>query len=167
MITRIIPVLDTSNLQLRHIYPDEVGEIAFPSGREGEAAGSLGTPLSELDRIAEEVDAGRALHWGIRLKAEGRLIGTCGFYRGFEGRRGEIGYVMNPEYRRRGLMKEAISAIVAYGFDKLGLLEIVAYTERRNLASIRLLEKLDFEWDVNYLNTVLVKFSLRNPNIRE
>jgi len=83
-------------------------------------------------------------------KPEGRYIGRCGLYprRTDEGHliAGEamLAYYLARPYWGRGLATEAGHAFVKYGFETLGLSCIVAGMNARNLASIRVAEKLGF-----------------------
>ena len=52
---------------------------------------------------------------------------------------------MNPEYRRKGIMTEAVGEIVRFGFEELGLDGIYAYTAEDNLPSRQLLVTNGFE----------------------
>lgn len=54
----------------------------------------------------------------------------------------EIGWRLGFEFWNRGLATEGARAALRYGFEKLGLDEIVAYTAAGNLRSRRVMEKL-------------------------
>lgn len=54
----------------------------------------------------------------------------------------ELGYRMRPEFWGRGLATEGGRAALRYGFEQLGLDEIVAYTLPVNRRSRRVMEKL-------------------------
>lgn len=54
----------------------------------------------------------------------------------------ELGYRMRAEFWGRGLATEAGQAALRYGFESLGLLEIVAFTVPANTRSRRVMEKL-------------------------
>jgi RimJ/RimL family protein N-acetyltransferase len=54
----------------------------------------------------------------------------------------EIGYRLRPEFWGRGLATEAGQAALRYGFERLGLEEIVAFTIPANKRSRRVMEKL-------------------------
>ena len=56
----------------------------------------------------------------------------------------EIGYGMNPAYEGRGLMTEAVKAMVRWASRQPGVREIQAETDPGNLASQRVLEKAGF-----------------------
>jgi ribosomal-protein-alanine N-acetyltransferase len=54
----------------------------------------------------------------------------------------EIGYRLRPEFWGRGLATEAGQAALRYGFERLGLPEIVAFTLPANKRSRRVIEKI-------------------------
>lgn len=87
----------------------------------------------------------RCIRWGITLKEENVVIGSCGFY-GIHPwhMRGSIGYELARRFWRKGIMAEAITALLDFGFGELGLHRIDAVVIPENVASIGLLEKLGF-----------------------
>jgi RimJ/RimL family protein N-acetyltransferase len=83
----------------------------------------------------------QALQLGLEL--DGRMIGDCLlFYRSVEHHQGEIGYVLNPDFHGHGYMTEAADAMLALGFDGLGLHRIMGRTDARNTASHSVLRRL-------------------------
>jgi RimJ/RimL family protein N-acetyltransferase len=54
----------------------------------------------------------------------------------------EIGWRLRPAFWRRGYASEAASAILRYGFDRLGLDEVVAEIDVDNAASISVAERI-------------------------
>ncbi len=56
-----------------------------------------------------------------------------------------IGYDLSRPYWRRGIMTEALEAVIEFGFERMGLNRIEAVVFVENVASHRLLEKLRFE----------------------
>jgi len=85
-------------------------------------------------------------------KPEGRYIGRCGLYPlrndANEVVPGEalIAFYLARPYWGRGLATEAGRAFIAHGFGQLGLSRIEAGINAKNLASIRVIEKLGFSW---------------------
>lgn len=59
-------------------------------------------------------------------------------------RRAEMGYWLRSDLARRGLMTEAASAVVEFGFEDVGLHRIELRAAPGNAASIRIAEKLGF-----------------------
>ena len=53
-----------------------------------------------------------------------------------------LGYIFDPAYGGHGYATEAVSAMVAYAFDRLGVRRITAGCFADNLASVRILEKV-------------------------
>jgi RimJ/RimL family protein N-acetyltransferase len=54
----------------------------------------------------------------------------------------EIGWRLASPYWGHGYATEGARAALAFGFERLGLPEIVAFTVRANLRSIRVMEKI-------------------------
>lgn len=76
-----------------------------------------------------------------------KVIGWCGFHTWYtQHNRAEIGYVMTDEnYKNQGLMSEALIAILAFGFNEMGLNRIEAYVADDNEPSLKLLKKFNFK----------------------
>ncbi|WP_409291537.1 GNAT family N-acetyltransferase [Peribacillus sp. SCS-37] len=88
----------------------------------------------------------RSVRWGLQLKDEGRFIGTIGLNNlQIHNKRTEIGYEIHPHYWRKGLVSEALSAVLKYIFEELGLYRAAAVTFPENLPSSALLEKHSFQ----------------------
>ena len=84
--------------------------------------------------------------WGIERKADGRLIGTCGYFRwDKQHHRAEIGYDLRPDAWEQGLMPEALQALVRFGFKEMNLNRIEATVHIENLRSQRVLAKVGFQ----------------------
>jgi ribosomal-protein-alanine N-acetyltransferase len=88
--------------------------------------------------------------WAICLPTQTgqNLIGACGIYEIDDyNRNADIGYWLLPEYWGTGIMQECLRCILAYGFHEKQLHRIEAEVEHGNLASVRLLQKLEFRWE--------------------
>jgi ribosomal-protein-alanine N-acetyltransferase len=146
------PSLTTNRLNLRQIQPTDA-EALFAIKADQEGANSYGQePHQSPDdthtwiqlRMAE-YDRREAIPWGITLKGEDTVIGTCPLFNfgpGFHC--AEIGYELHRAYWRQGMMTEALSAVLTYGFTELGLHRIEADPFARNTRSTSLLLKLGF-----------------------
>jgi len=88
-------------------------------------------------------DAGERLALAISpADAPDNLIGAIGLSLDAQHARGELGYWISLEMWGRGYATEASHAIIAFGFDVLGLNRIQARHFLRNPASGRVLQKL-------------------------
>ncbi|MEV0157163.1 GNAT family N-acetyltransferase [Micromonospora sp. NPDC050686] len=54
----------------------------------------------------------------------------------------QLGYIFDPAYGGKGYATEAVTAMVAYSFDQLGVRRITAGCFADNLPSVRILEKV-------------------------
>jgi len=84
--------------------------------------------------------------WEIVLKKENRIIGGLCF-KGSPDEKGrvEIGYGMQDEYRCKGYATEAVKELMNWTFSFNNITEIIAETEKDNLPSHRVLEKVGME----------------------
>ncbi|WP_269477583.1 GNAT family N-acetyltransferase [Hominibacterium faecale] len=82
--------------------------------------------------------------WRITLQTTGEEIGSLGFHGVPEKGQVEIGYGIEQAYQRQGLGTEAVRAAVEWAFSQTNVYFVTAEAEEDNLASVRLLEKLQF-----------------------
>jgi ribosomal-protein-alanine N-acetyltransferase len=95
--------------------------------------------------IKERTKNKETFYWGISLKDQPNLIGTICLWKFTEDRKqAEVGYELLPEYHRKGIMSEALAAVVDFGFNDLQLQEMVAMTNKFNENSKGLLLKHQF-----------------------
>lgn len=109
----------------------------------------------------------------LHEKATGEVIGDCGFHTwNSTHRRAELFYTLRHDrYKRQGLMSEALPPVISYGFGRLELHRIAAFTAKWNTASVRLLEKNGFTFEgtmrqdyrVNGVNEDSECYSLLGP----
>lgn len=138
------PLLSNERLHLRRVVPSDVAVIQEITYYDGVASTSLSEALAMMEQIEQDSAKGDTVHWGICVKGSDEVVGTCGFYRGFAGNAGEIGYILRARYRGRGIMTSALSPVIAFGLKEMALNVIHAYTDPSNTASIGVLERLGF-----------------------
>jgi RimJ/RimL family protein N-acetyltransferase len=79
----------------------------------------------------------------VVLPESGELIGNCGMrVRDPVLRAGDIGYEFDPRYWGRGYATEVARAMLAFGFDELGMHRISAHCVADNVGSAHVLEKI-------------------------
>nr|WP_314498161.1 GNAT family N-acetyltransferase [uncultured Chryseobacterium sp.] len=101
--------------------------------------------LDFIMTIKKRTEKRETVFFGIISKDHPRLIGTICLWKFSDDRKeAEIGYELLPEFHRKGLMSEALKAVVGYGFKELNLKEIFAFTHKSNENSKGLLLKNNF-----------------------
>lgn len=84
-------------------------------------------------------------YWLVILKEENRAIGLIGF-KGSpdEHNEVEIGYGIELPYRGRGFVTEAARRLIEWAQERMSGLAVLAETDKSNVPSERVLEKLGF-----------------------
>jgi [ribosomal protein S5]-alanine N-acetyltransferase len=157
VVPSVSPVVECGRVRLRAVSGLDAAALLKVSFYDGVAARDEAHAREQLARIAGDQARGESVHWGIEDIASGALVGTVGYYRGFEQREGEVGYVLLLPWRGKGLMREALRCALAFGLDELGLRCVRARTAVTNAASIAVLARCGFrlerssEWELTYV----------------
>lgn len=78
-------------------------------------------------------------------KQSKEIVGTITIRIDKNNNKGEIGYWIGKDYWGKGFATEAVNKIVGFGFNELNLNKIWASAISRNTASIKVLEKAEFQ----------------------
>lgn len=84
--------------------------------------------------------------WTTILKDTNEIIGWCGLKYLTDINETDLGYRWKQQHWGKGYATEAGRACLQYGFEKLGLEQIVAQVLEENKASVRVLEKLGMSY---------------------
>lgn len=150
-----LPTLETKRLVLRRMLVSDCYDM-FEYARLPEVTEHLTwSPHANLDytkeylaHLSHHYRLGDFYDWALILKEENKMIGTCGFTRfHFPHDSAEVGYVINPGYRGRGIAPEALAAVLAFGFETVGLHRIEAKFVAENEASRRVMEKVGMRFE--------------------
>lgn len=99
-----------------------------------------------LRRIDTNITRGESLYWMLAARADGAFLGTVCLWNFSPDRyEAETGFTLQPTRQGKGYMREALSAVLDFGFQALHLRAIHARTHRDNAAAIRLLQGLGFD----------------------
>ncbi len=103
--------------------------------------------LTFIEKIWSNGDRGPDVFWGICLNTHPDLIGSVCLWN-FSGDRklAELGYELLPVFQGRGLMSEAVKAVLDYAFNHPELTTIEAYTHKENMPSKKMLAKFQFRF---------------------
>lgn len=73
-----------------------------------------------------------------------------------------IGYWISPDHQQQGYATEAVSLVVTYGFEELGLHRIAANVFSTNTPSKRLLESIGFKEEGRLRETTVIEGQRRD-----
>lgn len=146
------PRLTTDRLLLRELAAEDAAVLHRYWSDAAVTAYMVLEPFASVDVTARMIEllqglpaAGQGIRWAVVRQGDGLVLGTCGFHNfQAEHRRAEVGYELGQEYWGRGLMTEALTAILGHGFGVLDLNRIEAFVNRGNVRSAALLASLGF-----------------------
>ncbi|MDH4141343.1 MAG: GNAT family N-acetyltransferase [Chloroflexota bacterium] len=159
--------LKTARLILRPYQAGDLEAIADLFGREdvcrylmwrpmdAEQARSLLERRLRQTRIEADGD-------GILLAAvaadTGRTIGEFMLRQAsMTSRQGEVGWSIHPDVQGLGLATEGAREMIRMGFDQLGLHRIAAECDPRNVASVRVMERLGMRREAHFVENEFLK----------
>jgi ribosomal-protein-alanine N-acetyltransferase len=165
-----LPSLETERLHLRRISTRDANDI-FEYASDPEVAKfvtwehhrSIADSIHYVRMIVNSYSRGEPSPWGIILKEEQKLIGTGGFHWWlYEHSRAEVGYTISARYWNRGLMTEALKAIIEFGFEKMMLNRIEAKCYVQNAPSEKVLQKCGMKFEGILRESLYVKEEFRD-----
>jgi [ribosomal protein S5]-alanine N-acetyltransferase len=146
------PILYTKRLTLRRVTKEDAKEIFLLRSDttvmqylDRPPAADINDAFQFIQRVEDNLANNDGINWCIALQGDDTLIGSIGFHRiEKEHYRAEIGYMLTSPFHRQGIMQEAITAVLHYGFKIMNLHSIEANVNPLNEPSIKLLEKNGF-----------------------
>ncbi len=167
-------IIETERLLLRPFTREDIGP-SYRMNLDAEVSKYTGdggvVSMEEIERrIVENVFGDYKKHGFGRLavvwKAENTFIGFTGLKYLEDMDEVDLGYRFMREYWGKGIATEAAKASVDLGFTKLGLDRIIAMVLPENTGSIRVLEKLQFQFEKELLeeNEMVKVYALLKEN---
>lgn len=145
----------TERLLLRRVVPSDAADLHSYYGRADVAAYLVTPPLSRAEaevevhrriRLNDDVgpDGPRAPDaLGLVLELEGRVVGDVVLiYKGPDYSQAEVGWVIHPDAGGRGLVTEAVRALLDIAFVHHGFHRVYAELDARNTRSAAMCERL-------------------------
>ena len=110
------------------------------------SATSIEKAKEYIKKCSDEIKDKKSCCLGIYSKENKQLIGSIGLIN-FDKKRKqcETGFWIGVNYWGKGFMTEAVNLLTEYGFDKLGVSKIYAYSHNKNIASKKILQKCGFK----------------------
>ena len=146
------PLIETERLTLRAITMEDAADL-FELRKDADVMRyldrdphrTLEDSKEMIQKIVDGTKNNETIGWGISFKNETQLIGTISYHRiEKEHYRAEIGYILHPKHWRKGIINEAMRAVIRYGFETMKLHSIEANVNPDNIASTNLLKKHGF-----------------------
>ena len=101
--------------------------------------------LEFISKTNTGIDNLNIYYWVITARENDQMIGSICLWNFSKDRKtAEVGYDLSPKFQMKGIMNEALVSVLEYGFEKLHLSLIEAYTHRKNESSKKLLERNRF-----------------------
>ncbi len=165
-----LPTLETERLILRKmVLNDAEAVFAYASNSEvsrytlWETHRSIEDSRAFLEFATQKYENGGEPDWGIVYRGNGCLVGACGLVNWeAEHARAEVGFVLSREYWGRGLMSEAVRAILRFGFERMNLNRIEARCIAENAASARVMEKAGMVYEGTLRQREYIKGAYRD-----
>lgn len=158
------PNLTGEKIILRQIVKTDIENIIEISFYNAKQAINVEQAIAMQEKINDDYLAGNSIHWGIIDNSKTSIVGTCGYYRGFNNKTGELGCVLLEQFRGQGYMTKAMLLAMDFGLHKMGLEIITAITSKENLKARQLIESLGFQ-KVSHLPEEEIRYSYK-PEIR-
>ena len=149
ILSGFMPTLETPRLRLRKLSMRDAQDI-FEYSQDPhvaryvlwDAQRNVSEARGYIRYMLRKYRMGDPASWGIDWKENGKIIGTIGFmWIQKENAAAEVGYSLSRGYWNRGIMTEALEAVLRHGFRSMNLNRIEAQHELPNTASGAVMRK--------------------------
>ena len=159
------PTLTTERLVLRKFEKTDAPEVFRFRGDE-KVAQYIARPVMKameeaemyIEKMRKGAEENEFVQWGMTLKETNKIIGSiCLWNIQKEHYRADVGYEMHSHFWGKGIMSEALKAVIDYGFNTMKLHSIAAWVDPANIASIKLLERNNFVKEAYFKESYYLK----------
>jgi [ribosomal protein S5]-alanine N-acetyltransferase len=152
---RFDKVLITNRLSLRRIKESDAGDMfEYTSNPEvsrflsWEPHSEIAQTRSYIAKLIEDYSLNNCYAWAIELTEINKFIGIVRIFDvSFANKRGELSYILNPFFQGKGLVVEAIKAVIEFCFTKVELNRIQARCTPDNYSSERVTQKIGMRYE--------------------
>lgn len=149
----MLPTLETPRLRLRWMTERDVASLFGVFGDpevcrywSRPELRDIGQAYALLDEIVEGVRTRTLSQWGVAVREDDGVVGTCTLTSfSLEHRRAEVGFAFGRRQWGRGYAGEAVRAMIDHAFGSLDLRRLEADVDPRNHRCIQLLDRLGFQ----------------------
>lgn len=164
------PTLETERLLLRKLRSEDAADV-FIMRSDPLVMQYIPRPLAitvedaaaVIQMMSDFLEKGEKINWGITLKPTDKVVGMIGYVNFMpEHFRAEVGYSLARTWHRQGIMREALLAVLKYGFEQMNLHSIEAITDADNSASGSLLLSTGFVQEAFFTEDFYYNGQFRN-----
>lgn len=145
------PTLTTERLVLRELRAADAADVLVFRGDpyvqrfNSEPLKTLHEAAAFIEEALQQRATQAAFGWAVTLRGQDRVLGGVSLHAWEKyHRRAEVGYDLARAFWGQGIGREAVRAVLAFGFTQLNLNRIEAATIADNHESVNLLKKLGF-----------------------
>jgi RimJ/RimL family protein N-acetyltransferase len=147
-------IIQTERLHLRLLTTEDaefylrlVNDASFINNIRDKGIRTLDAAKETIQKEHNDIQTQRGFSlYLIERKSDQQAIGLCGFVKREELPDIDVGYALLPEMTNLGYAHEALTSLLYYGKEKLQLSRLLAITSLHNESSIKLLEKVGFQF---------------------
>jgi len=145
------PILDLDGARLRPLHASDAPAIynylREPIVTELTSYPEISLPMVEgmLEKYEKRWAAGELSKWGLCLDGDDQVVGLCGFNEWSKVHRwAEVAYDLAHVHWGRGLMRQAVKALMQWTFTQDQIDRVHAFVRVDNTRSAKFLERLGF-----------------------
>ncbi|WP_078430539.1 GNAT family N-acetyltransferase [Alkalihalobacterium alkalinitrilicum] len=149
----VLEPIETRNLIFRDFSIDDKSDIYYLYSDPEVMRLDQSEPIKDLveaktliKNFQQSNQSHNSISWGVELKETKKVIGTCGFKNWNRlSHHAEIGGNILSKEWGKGYGKETLMFLIEYGFTKMYLNKIYAYTNVKNRIVLTLMNKYGFQ----------------------
>ena len=145
------PTIELDEVRLRPLRLDDVDALYSylrdPRVTELTSYPEVSVPMVEalIERSQRRWAAGELSKWGIVLRHNDQVVGTCGFNEYSQPHRwAELAYDLAQPYWGKGLMRRVVAAVLRWTYERDQVDRVHAFVRVDNTRSSRLVEHFGF-----------------------
>ena len=151
-----LPTMETERLKIRLFKPEDANDLYEYCSDESVTRYLPFDTYTEKKQATDRINyclevynnLDKPITWAIEYNLDGKMIGSIDFVKWSEqDRSAEVGYVINRNYWNKGIMTEALKAVIEFGFENMQLNRIEARCDERDLASAKVMEKNGLKYE--------------------
>ena len=165
--------LMTARLALRQLRPNDAEDV-FHYASDPEvtqhttwnAHRTVADSLMFIEQTIAAYQRGENVELAMELKESKKVIGTCGMVSvSAEHCRGELAFAMAKEHWGGGLMGEALTAMLAFGYGPLQLNRVWARVDPDNMDAMRVLKRAGWQFEGTLRQDAKVRGQFRDVKL--